>query len=270
MEKNEKDQLNKKERRNSRSLRSAEKEALQGRANSVKRAMYNVVEHSEPGRPKRYQRKLSITPFEALKLPTSSADASPCTSPLPGVIPPINIISPPITTNLLTIYPLGDNHRESLDENFFNTISLPVPRQFADSRRSSGVPESIQEIEEHSSNSIGILNESNKLEINFENLPVPLIIKDTMVDPLTDYRPIEVFERKYYMSFELNKEKHEGEKSSQEILQKHQPNSTCAASLHVPTEQSVPATTKEPRKCIGENLTIVDTDTAVSHKNIRV
>ncbi|XP_062121419.1 diacylglycerol kinase eta isoform X8 [Drosophila sulfurigaster albostrigata] len=233
IEKNEKDHINSKERRNSRSLRSSEKEALQSRANSVKRAIYNVVEHSEPGRPKRYQRKLSITPFEALKIPANnSGESTPCSSPLP-IIPPINIISPTMETSRLTcISPLPDTRRDSVDENFFNSINLPAPRQFADSRRSSGVPEVIQEMEEGANGEtiyrIGRLSLSgganiddagNRLspssdggdntptERKVDFLRVPIITGEPIVDPLSDYRPIEVFERTYYMARELDKDK---------------------------------------------------------------
>lgn len=233
IEKIEKDQINSKERRNSRSLRSSEKEALQSRANSVKRAIYNVVEHSEPGRPKRYQRKLSITPFEALKIPVNnSGESTPCSSPLP-IIPPINIISPTMETSRLTcISPLPDTRRDSVDENFFNSINLPAPRQFADSRRSSGVPEVIQELEEGANGEkmyrIGRLSLSgganiddagNRLspssdggdtsptERKVDFLRVPIITGEPIVDPLSDYRPIEVFERTYYMTRELDKDK---------------------------------------------------------------
>lgn len=232
IEKLEKDHINSKERRNSRSLRSSEKEALQSRANSVKRAIYNVVEHSEPGRPKRYQRKLSITPFEALKIPVNSGESTPCSSPLP-IIPPINIISPTMETSRLTcISPLPDTRRDSVDENFFNSINLPAPRQFADSRRSSGVPEVIQELEEGANGEkvyrIGRLSLSgganiddagNRLSPNSDGgdnsptdrkvdfLRVPIITGEPIVDPLSDYRPIEVFERTYYMTRELDKDK---------------------------------------------------------------
>ncbi|XP_017848729.1 diacylglycerol kinase eta isoform X5 [Drosophila busckii] len=233
IEKTEKDHINSKERRNSRSLRSSEKEALQCRANSVKRAIYNVVEHSEPGRPKRYQRKLSITPFEALKIPTNiSSDSTPCSSPLP-IIPPINIISPTMETSQLTcISPLPDTRRDSVDENFFNSISLPAPRQFADSRRSSGVPEVIQEMEEGAngetiyrmgrlslSGGANIDDAGNRLSPTAEGgettpterkvdfLRVPIITGEHIVDPLSDYRPIEVFERTYYMTREMDRDK---------------------------------------------------------------
>ncbi|XP_065723003.2 diacylglycerol kinase eta isoform X5 [Drosophila suzukii] len=232
IEKTEKDQINTKERRNSRSLRSSEKEALQCRANSVKRAIYNVVEHSEPGRPKRYQRKLSITPFEALKLPTNnSGESTPCSSPLP-IIPPINIISPTMETSRLTcISPLPDTRRDSVDESFFNSINLPAPRQFADSRRSSGV-EVIQEIEEGANGETvyrrsrmsltgganiddfgnrlspcSDIGDNSPTERKVDFLRVPIHTGEPIVDPLSDYRPHEVFERTYYMTREMDKDK---------------------------------------------------------------
>ncbi|XP_037809708.1 diacylglycerol kinase eta isoform X6 [Lucilia sericata] len=280
IEKNEKDQLNLQERRNSRSLRGNEREALQSRANSVKRAMYNVVEHSEPGRPKRYQRRLSVTPFEALKIPTTtSSDSTPCTSPLP-IIPPINIISPTMETSRLTcISPLPDTRRESMDEQFFNTISLPVPRQFADSRRSSGVPEVIQEQEENAngettykihrmslSGGANIDDAGNRLSPGSEGattpternfLKVPIITSEHMVDPLSDYRPIEVFERNYYMSRELNKQK-ETLDEEDKVLDAGQLIHTCQ--LQVPSVNNN-TNPKDPNNVYtSENITIIDTD----------
>lgn len=80
-----------------------------------------------------------------------SFDSTPCSSPLP--VPPINIVSPAVSmTRLHCISPLPDQRRDSTPEDyFFSSLNLPVPKQFADngSRRSSGVPESIQEIEEN-------------------------------------------------------------------------------------------------------------------------
>lgn len=55
-EKNEKDQYNKKERRSR--LLSNDREALQYRANSLKRAIRNIVKHSESNKP-RVSRRLS-------------------------------------------------------------------------------------------------------------------------------------------------------------------------------------------------------------------
>nr|NP_001246971.1 uncharacterized protein Dmel_CG34384, isoform E [Drosophila melanogaster]AFH06290.1 uncharacterized protein Dmel_CG34384, isoform E [Drosophila melanogaster] len=294
IEKTEKDQINTKERRNSRSLRSSEKEALQCRANSVKRAIYNVVEHSEPGRPKRYQRKLSITPFEALKLPTASGESTPCTSPLP-IIPPINIISPTMETSRLTcISPLPDTRRDSVDENFFNSINLPAPRQFADSRRSSGV-EVIQEIEEGANGETvyrksrmsltggaNIDDAGNRLspcsdagentptERKVDFLRVPIHTGEPIVDPLCDYRPHEVFERTYYMTREMDKGK-EKDKEKDKPVEIDKEKDTC-----VEKEGSMPAeklvhtcnlqvpgvvVTPNPQNVYSSaSITIIDTD----------
>lgn len=284
IEKNEKDQLNLKERRNSRCLRGNEREALQSRANSVKRAMYNVVEHSEPGRPKRYQRRLSVTPFEALKIPTTtSSDSTPCTSPLP-IIPPINIISPTMESSRLTcISPLPDTRRESMDEHFFNTISLPVPRQFADSRRSSGVPEVIQEQEENAngettyrrtrlslSGGANIDDAGNRLSPGSEGastpternfLTVPILTSEHMVDPLSEFRPIEVFERNYYMSKQLHKDKElklEGDDDGLDGIK------ATGDTLDYSCDLQVPSIVVNPKDLCNvytsDNITIIDTD----------
>ncbi|XP_017960247.1 diacylglycerol kinase eta isoform X9 [Drosophila navojoa] len=295
IEKTEKDNINSKERRNSRSLRSSEKEALQCRANSVKRAIYNVVEHSEPGRPKRYQRKLSITPFEALKIPiTNSGDSTPCGSPLP-IIPPINIISPTMETSRLTcISPLPDTRRDSVDENFFNSINLPAPRQFADSRRSSGVPEVIQEMEEGANGEtvyrVGRLSlsgganiddagnrlspsneagESTPTERKVDFLRVPIMTSEPIVDPLSDYRPIEVFERTYYMAREMDKDKErtasgqvESEKEEADINEKSEPQEPHRALVHTCNLQvpGIVVTPQSQNVYTSESLTIIDTD----------
>ncbi|XP_044312827.1 diacylglycerol kinase eta isoform X11 [Drosophila rhopaloa] len=298
IEKTEKDQINSKERRNSRSLRSSEKEALQCRANSVKRAIYNVVEHSEPGRPKRYQRKLSITPFEALKIPTStSGESTPCTSPLP-IIPPINIISPTMETSRLTcISPLPDTRRDSVDESFFNSINLPAPRQFADSRRSSGV-EVIQEIEEGASGETvyrrsrmsltggaNIDDAGNRLspssdggditptERKVDFLRVPIHTGEPIVDPLSDYRPHEVFERTYYMTREMDKDKDKGkdkEKEQYGDVENDKKDKSVEKEDSMPTEKlvhtcnlQVPGVVVTPNSqnvYTSASLTIIDTD----------
>jgi diacylglycerol kinase (ATP) len=136
--KTEKDKLNKQER-TSRMIQRSEKEAFQCRANSLRRAIRTVLKHTD-----------DIRKFEAIKrsparsykinIP-SSTENSPCPSPLP--VPEINLMSPSFSTPRLScISPFPDIRRESVDENFLNTLSIPVPRQFADeSRRNSGVPE---------------------------------------------------------------------------------------------------------------------------------
>jgi diacylglycerol kinase (ATP) len=117
-------------------MKRSEKEAVHCRANSLKRNILIVIEHVDA----KYKsegnfRKMSLkTRF----IPTSSSETSPCTSPFP-MPPTINLAN----TRLTCISPLPDVRRESVDENFLSTLSIPVPRQFADdgSRRNSGVPE---------------------------------------------------------------------------------------------------------------------------------
>lgn len=58
-QKNEKDKLNSKERR-SRLLRHSDKEALQCRANSLKRAVHDIIEHPEKDKPIKSSRRFSL------------------------------------------------------------------------------------------------------------------------------------------------------------------------------------------------------------------
>lgn len=58
-QKNEKDKLNSKER-TSRLLRHSDKEALQCRANSLKRAVHDIIEHPEKDKPMKSSRRFSL------------------------------------------------------------------------------------------------------------------------------------------------------------------------------------------------------------------
>ncbi|XP_055633713.1 diacylglycerol kinase eta isoform X2 [Toxorhynchites rutilus septentrionalis] len=148
IEKNEKDKLNSKERTSTLDRRS-DKEALLARANSLKRAIHDVVKYTEICG--------QYMPPKRLSIPVITRDINtPGGSPTP--IPGQHTISPSVSTSRLTcISPLPDQRRDSMDEHFLSTVNLPVPKQFADggSRRSSGVPEthripSIEELEENS------------------------------------------------------------------------------------------------------------------------
>lgn len=122
-------------------MKRSEKEAVHCRANSLKRIIHSIVEHCDAkNKSEGNFRKMSLKTSQKL-IPTSSSENSPCTSPSP--IPLINLVTPSSTTRLTCISPLPDIRRDSIDENFLNTLSIPVPRQFADdsSRRNSGVPE---------------------------------------------------------------------------------------------------------------------------------
>lgn len=153
--KTEKDKYNTKERRNSRYfVRSGDKEAIQSRANSLKRAISNVIEASGiyDHKPRHGSRKHSLV---ALNIQGNIGDPSDASMTPPPIV---NIISPSSSqTHLATtvgvvscLSPLPDQRRSSMDEYFFSSVNLPVPKQFADgsSRRSSGVPEAIKEDED--------------------------------------------------------------------------------------------------------------------------
>lgn len=154
--KTEKDKLNTKEQR---SMRFSEKEALQCRANSLKRAMHNVMEHSKLIDAQ--QKRFSVQADNLCVFTSSSSEVSPWSSP----VPPINILSPSVsTTHLTCISPLPDLRRDSMDDYFFNSLNIPVPKQFADggSRRSSGVPQSIKEKEETMVEMFPLCKDNNK------------------------------------------------------------------------------------------------------------
>lgn len=151
-EKTEKDLSNinfRKHRRTSRFM-EREKDALMLRANSLKRAIRNLVEHTEQAVDEQNRQKSQAIPtvkislssdldkteqqkMDSLKiLPTiesaSSSDLSSCPSPTASII----------TTRLANISPIPDTRRDSAFEDP-ELLTLPVPPDFADSRRASQV-----------------------------------------------------------------------------------------------------------------------------------
>lgn len=248
--KTEKDKYNTKERRNSRYfVRTGDKEAIQTRANSLKRAINSVMEHSGlyDHKPRHgYARKHSLA---TLNISANVSD-SPQSSPIP---PPINIISP-----------LPDERRGSMDEYFFSSVSLPVPKQFADaaSRRSSGVPEPIREEE---GNGYHI---DAKIEYNYD---VAYLGIETCGDNDANYVPYEVYERNLLRS----KNQSKTEMQTQSILNESMPvnitTSNNSNTLQVPMiplselemmERSPPSLANE-NVYTSDNMTIIDTDPVV-------
>lgn len=176
-----------------------------------------------------------------------------------------------------------------------------MPRQFADSRRSSGVPEVIQEIEENGPGGnreivcrVGRMSLSGGANIDefdtrlplvgdngntvaaaerkIDFLSVPIITNEQIVDPLADFRPIEVFERNYYMSRELGLEKKRrehldvedenlnGDVKDTEPMQERTKElrfDDVACQLQVPNVEISP---KAPNVYSSETITIIDTD----------
>lgn len=156
-EKSEKDLSNfnfRKHRRTSRFM-EREKDALITRADSLKRAIKHLVEHTEQAVEEQNRQSSSIIPtvkislstdldknssseakMDSLKvLPTiesgSNSDISSCPSP-------VSRTSSVITARLANISPMPDIRRDSAIDDP-ELLNLPVPPDFADSRRSSQV-----------------------------------------------------------------------------------------------------------------------------------
>lgn len=279
--KTEKDKLNSKEKFQSRLTKRGDKEALQCRSNSFKRAVRNIVQYPEKEKPMKPSRRMSLR-MDSLRVQqanVSSSDTSPCSSPYP--IPPINLISPSLSTTRLTcLSPLPDLRRDSIDESFLNTLNLPVPKQFADngSRRSSGVPESIKETEETSTNAADMYHhyphifEREKLEITkiseeynektFDFLGVyQQRVLDNRRDSYPDendcggglvgYIPLEVYERNLLRSTKLQMERESSEKSFQCDSKHDEDRSADGGAVRSQSTENI---------YVGENMTIIDTD----------
>lgn len=307
--KTEKDKLNSKERFNNRLARRGDKEALQCRSNSFKRAVHNIVQHPERDKPMKPSRRMSLR-MDSLRVQqqqlqqlqqsqqaqVSSSDTSPCTSPFP--VPNINLISPSLSTTRLTcISPLPDLRRDSMDETFLSSLNLPVPRQFADngSRRSSGVPESIKEIEESASTpqEKDTLSPSQLQPQTFffdrERFPSLTKSQHETIEKHLEYLgisqgiscdetgindnsgmigliPIEVYERNLIRSTKLSQEK-----KQQDTETESDETAVTSNNLPVPINTESEQDTKSSSKTqnsqekidnvyIGESMTIIDTD----------
>lgn len=142
-----------KHRRTSRFV-EREKEALLMRANSLKRAIRNLVEHTEQAVDEQNKHTLLIPSVEvsgagdekveneikmdSLKVASltesgSSVDASTCATT------PSSQASSVITTRLVSLSPMPDLRRDSTCDDPELLQTLPVPPDFADSRRASQV-----------------------------------------------------------------------------------------------------------------------------------
>lgn len=236
-------------------------------------------------------RRMSLR-MDSLRVQTSSSDNTPCTSPSQHHqhhqqqqqyhnIPPINIISPSVSSTRLTcISPLPDLRRDSMDENFLNTLNIPVPKQFADgsSRRSSGVPESIQEMEENGANGDVLLT---KIEIDYRDRDRKLeflgnnshhqshtcssiTIEQRDNDGLMGFIPMEVYERNLFRTTKQNMMNNKLDDHPEELTSKsNEKNSSC---FHVP-ELIVPVLIDKPsidNVYTSDSMTIIDTDQQVN------
>lgn len=271
--KTDKDKYNTKERRNSRYfVRNGDKEEIQLRANSLKRALSTVVEASGIYDHKSRSRKHSLV---ALNIPAnieSAANSSPVSPP------PINIISPSSSITHLTLsdvdtillsYP--EQRRSSMDETFLHSINLPVPKQFADasSRRSSGIPEAIQEEEGnglHADEDVKI-EKNEQMEYNYDVGYLNLTHENGDTESCV---PIEVYERNRLRSSYQSTVEFSSAQSSMGALTQNVESNT----LQVPTlslcdvefmERSPPtAMNAIGNVYVSDSMTIIDTDAVSS------
>lgn len=132
-------------------MKRTEREALQCRASSLKRAMNNCIDWQDKPNVKP-TRRFSLR-VDQIKVQTSSNETSPCSSPLLATNSTHLMPEVSSSINYSCISPLPDTRRDSVDENFLATLSLPAPKQFADSRRSSAVPDIVEENEDSSNGS---------------------------------------------------------------------------------------------------------------------
>lgn len=285
-----KDQLNANEQRSNRSMMFSEREALHARANSLKRAMHNVAEHSMLIDSQ--QKRFSVVENSYVVTSTSSESSSPWASATP-VVPPINIVLPSVsTTHLTCLSPLPDLRRDSMDDYFFNSLNLPVPMQFADgsSRRSSGVPYSIKETNElmdeifplcskesrrkssdaattakANSNYINVdqqkLNESSKCRIDY------IASEQRDEQDEFDLMPVEVYERKL-----LRNQTSTGGVACSNSLTTTRPetnNMLQVPCIDIPIlEIERPPSTENVY--VSESITLIDTDPPVNIKFVRI
>lgn len=210
----------------------------------------------------------------------STNEQSLTTTPPPSIIEPSSTTttsnqthSNEETTIVSNLSPLPDQRRSSMDEYFFNSVNLPVPKQFADaaSRRSSGIPEPIQE-EEGNGHSTRIDTKCN-IESEYNYDVGYLCSSDDM--NCESAVPYEVYERNLLRSTTMQQCStiYERDKSEESITTIKQ--NTTTYTLQVPTisMSDVDAMERVPitetiisgeNVYTSENMTIIDTDHVVS------
>lgn len=270
--KTDKDKFNSKERRNSRYfVRSGDKETIQCRVNSLRRAVNTVMEHSGlyDQKSRRGSRKYSITNLNIPENISAKSDAQ-LTPPL--IIEPTGVFNDAEAgdgASITNLSPLPEQRRTSMDEFFFSSVNLPVPRQFADtsSRRSSGIAEPIKEEESNGysqSDEVKVVAYGSEHNYNIGYL----CASDD--DNCESAVPIEVYERKMLRATmqqqqmaaidkELSPKSDDGSKSS-----------PCTLQVPMITMSDVDMMERnllnenDENVYTSENMTIIDTDNAVS------
>lgn len=272
--KTDKDKFNSKERRNSRYfVRSADKETIQCRVNSLRRAVNTVMEHSGlyDQKSRRGSRKYSIT---NLNIPESISAKSDAQLTPPLIIEPSGAYDED-GASITNLSPLPEQRRTSMDEYFFSSLNLPVPKQFADasSRRSSGIAEPIKEEEGngHSqSDDVRMVGGGNE-----HNYDVGYLYgsDDKNCESAV---PHEVYERNLLRA--TMQQQQQQQLASVQVDREPSPKSddgtkSSPYTLQVPTITMSDVDMMERNLLnvenvyTSENMTIIDTDNAVSHSN---
>ena len=138
-----------KHRRTSRFM-EREKDALMLRANSLKRAIRSLVEHTEQAVDEQTRQvttsvptvKISLTTDYDEEYPAPKMDSLKVLSPIESISgseSPISGSNSIVTARLASISPLPNIRRESACDDCPDFLDLPVPPDFADSRRPSQV-----------------------------------------------------------------------------------------------------------------------------------
>lgn len=227
-------------------------------------------------KPRHGSRKHSLA---ALNIP---ANISSINESLTSTTPPPSIIEPSSSsyqthlsadeTIVSNLSPLPDQRRSSMDDYFFNAVSLPVPKQFADaaSRRSSGVPEPIQE-EEGNGHSI-LCDGKTNIETEY-NYDVGYLCNSDDIN-CESAVPYEVYERNLLRAANMQQnliiiDKENFLKSQESIITVRQVTQTHT--LQVPTISMSDVDMMERNISVSaeniytsENMTIIDTDHVVS------
>lgn len=235
-------------------------------------------------KPRHGSRKHSLAalniPANLLSSPTEQlAQKIPPPPSTPSIIEPSTSSTYHLSTDetiVSNLSPLPDQRRGSMDEYFFNSLNLPVPKQFADaSRRSSGAPEPIQEEE---GNGHSALQSPTTATIETEyNYDVGYLCPSDDAN-CESAVPYEVYERNLLRAANMqhnhsNVESFSSTKaqcSESSLISNQQTTAAAVHMLQVPTismsdvDMMERNLTNSDNIYTSDNMTIIDTDQVVS------
>lgn len=238
-------------------------------------------------KPRHGSRKHSLAALNIpanLLSPTDQSQTIPPPPSTPSIIEPSTSSTYHLSTDetiVSNLSPLPDQRRGSMDEYFFNALSLPVPKQFADaaSRRSSGAPEPIKEEEGNGYSAVQSPTTATAIETEY-NYDVGYLCASDDAN-CESAVPYEVYERNLLRAANMQQTHCNAEASNYTIVQINEPHSTSNPQsapqhtnmLQVPTISMSDVDMMERNPVFGsselnvytsENMTIIDTDQAVS------